>query len=434
MDDLAQKVEELLKSLLSLKTNAKKDFFVPALKSPSLNAPKPSIKQPTIGKIPSGLPPPSKKDPIKVAQQLKNPNPGKVNVEVLKIEENGQWSFSKSIGTKVDRPSTPAIVTRQAQKIAPINSSVEGFKTHSPDQTKLIHGLDVNNSKPMRGSIAGGAHLASNPISKQNVILKRASDHANQKERGHLDNGFNSAKREVLFHDMAHGYFGLGEHVPTTAGFSRDGEDYSVQEMKSKAKHVDLKDDVLDKPTQEGENPFEAEGQKELADESHGKILNKLHDNGTLHKLALMDNIMGHHDRHGGNYMVEGDDKLHLIDNGTSFDYKNFDTNDYPAYLKHTEDSKIKGMGKDGTSLHPEAVKWLNSLDSDKAKEILAAQGHGPNSSVTQGFLRRLQGMKNAVNNGQKSYRSVYDLLENNRTTSGPMYRHENKEPAWLID
>lgn len=95
MDDLFEKTEALLKSLLSVKTGASKDLMVPAIKPPSFKTPKPTIKQPTANKIPSGLPPPSKKDPTKVAEQLKNPNPGKVNVEVLKVESNGQWSLEK---------------------------------------------------------------------------------------------------------------------------------------------------------------------------------------------------------------------------------------------------------------------------------------------------------------------------------------------------
>lgn len=93
MDELIEKTEALLKSLLSIKTGASKDLMVPALKPPAMKLPKPSIKQPSANKLPSGLPPPSKKDPVKVAQQLKNPNPEKVKVEVLKVEENGQWSL-----------------------------------------------------------------------------------------------------------------------------------------------------------------------------------------------------------------------------------------------------------------------------------------------------------------------------------------------------
>lgn len=96
MDELYNKTAELLKSLLSIKTGASKDLMVPALKSPSMSLPKPSIKQPSANKIPSGLPPPSKKDPKKMAEQLKNPNPEKVKIEVLKVEANGQWSLVKA--------------------------------------------------------------------------------------------------------------------------------------------------------------------------------------------------------------------------------------------------------------------------------------------------------------------------------------------------
>lgn len=92
MDELFEKTEALLKSLLSVKTGASKDLMVPALKPPAL--PKPSIKPPKAGgALPGAIPPPSKKDPVKVAEQLKNPNPKKANVEILKVEKNGQWSL-----------------------------------------------------------------------------------------------------------------------------------------------------------------------------------------------------------------------------------------------------------------------------------------------------------------------------------------------------
>ena len=118
MDELLEKTEALLKSLLSMKTEVGKDLMVPALKAPSMKVSKPSIKQPSLGKIPSGLPPPSKKDPAKVAEQLKHPQPGKVKVEVLKVEGNGQWSLDKGVSSEYrqgrkniprwDQPHAPA--------------------------------------------------------------------------------------------------------------------------------------------------------------------------------------------------------------------------------------------------------------------------------------------------------------------------------------
>lgn len=432
MDELTKKVEELLKSLLSVKTNASKDLMVPALKPPSIKVPKPSLKQPTLGKIPSGLPPPSKKDPVKMAEQLKNPQPGKAKVEILKVESNGQWSLAKSVKT----PGTPVIGEHKAVALenskAPIHTS-EGFANHhGPEQNKLIHGLNIYDTPKLDGGWAGGgSYKANNPVTGGHAIVKKASAHADQAERGHLNNGFNSAKREVLFHNMAKDYFGMGKHVPTTSGFNRGGEDYSAQEFKENADHPDLKE----KPPSTDETSFGSDGPDEFKHPQHAKTLKKLHESGDLHKLALMDNIMGHHDRHSHNMMMDTDkDNLHLIDNGTAFDYKNFDSlHPYPAYMRHAENPNIKGMGLDNTQLHPEAVKWLNKLDPQKAKEMLAAHGHDEHSPATQGMLRRLQGMKNAVNNGPEHYGSVKDLLDKNRATSGPIpppvKKHVTAEP-----
>lgn len=428
MDELTQRVEELLKSLLSVKTGAK-DMMVPAIKPPSLKTPK--IKQPSASKIPSALPPPSKKDPVKVAEQLKNPNPGKVNVEILKVEDNGQWTLRKADATKISGSVPPARMARLQTARAPINAETEGFANHhSPEQKNLIHGLDIHNTKSMGRGVAGAAHRATNPSINKEVVLKKASDHANPEERGHTQNGFDSAKREVLFHNMAGGFFGMGQHVPTTAGFTRNGENYSAQEMQPGAKHADLKKQTND-DVDDAFGESTSDKMDEFADPSHANTLKKLHSSGELHKMALMDNIMGHHDRHAGNYMMDKGDKLHLIDNGTSFDYGNFDVKDYPDYLRHAESNKIKGMGLDNSQVHPDAVKWLNSLDPAKAKEMLAAHGHDENSSATQGFLRRLQGMKNAVNNGPKHYGNMRKLLEGNRLTTGPIHQHEIKETKW---
>ena len=91
MQDLIKKIEELKKALLTIK--AKEDLLVPALKMPSVKPlSMPSLSTPPPTKIP-GLSPPSNKDPKKVAQQLKNPRPKKPNMEILKTDQNGQWSL-----------------------------------------------------------------------------------------------------------------------------------------------------------------------------------------------------------------------------------------------------------------------------------------------------------------------------------------------------
>lgn len=470
MDDFEKKVEELLKGLLSLKSGQPKNALVPTIKTPTIpSLPASKLSAPSMPgmpklssagapikvsknpeKIPGGMAPESKKDPVKVAEQLKNPKPKGAKVEVLKVEDNGQWSLEKADQTKLDKPlattqvATPkspgAVSTKvsgaipparmariQANKV-PVHSNESFPGHHDSEQNSLIHGLNVHDTTALKGGVAGGAQRAINPNGDRHVVLKRASDHADIDIRGHNENGFNSAKREVLFHNMARDFFGMGKHVPTTAGFSRNGEDYSAQEFKHNTSHADLAgepEDSLD---------FESASTKkgEFKNSNHAKILNKLHESGDLHKLGMMDNIMGHHDRHAGNYMMDNKgDGLHLVDNGTSFDYKNFDTKHHPAYLDQAGDKNIEGMGRDNTTVHPEAAKWAQSLDPAKAKEILAAHGHDENSSTTRGFLQRLQGMKNALNNGQKHYGNTEKLFSNNRLTSGGLHQHENKGPQW---
>lgn len=121
-DQLYDKTEALLKGLLSVKPinhsempAAIKGATIPTPKLPS-KLPDLSLKAPKLpkateaklpkspeqaakeNKIPGGLPPASKKDPQKVAEQLKNPNPTKLTnpqEEVLKVASNGQWSLEK---------------------------------------------------------------------------------------------------------------------------------------------------------------------------------------------------------------------------------------------------------------------------------------------------------------------------------------------------
>ncbi len=146
MDDLFDKTEKLLKSLLSIKTGASKDLMVPSLKPPSFKTPKPSIKQPTANKIPGGFPPPSKKDPVKVAEQLKNPNPEKVKVEVLKIENNGQWSLSKGVDFTHQHHDLGGVGDlHHVKAVHPVHGVIgEAVFEHQPDNSLRLENIDVH--------------------------------------------------------------------------------------------------------------------------------------------------------------------------------------------------------------------------------------------------------------------------------------------------
>jgi hypothetical protein len=56
------------------------------------------------------------------------------------------------------------------------------------------------------------------------------------------NDGYDGARREVLYHNLAHQFFGLGKYVPTTAlvKHPHTGDLMSVQEGIPDAKHNDV--------------------------------------------------------------------------------------------------------------------------------------------------------------------------------------------------
>lgn len=427
MDDLFGKLEQLYKSLLSLKQDTTRNAFVPAIK-PQVNSfklPKPSIKATT--KIPGGLPPPSKKDPVKVAEQLKRPQPGKVSMEILKVEGNGQWSLDKALdvtaqpkpltatavsprganGTKVEGQQAKlntATSARLARQTTPVHSDQHGWKDHnSPAGQNLIHGLKLHEATPVSSGKQGAA-WAKSDNHPHSMLIKNSLDHENREERGHSVNNFNSARREVMYHNLARDYFGMGQHVPETAGFTKNGADWSAQKKAEDTDHPDVH--------------HLPENNISFKNSHHEDVMRRLNNQGTLDKMAIMDNIMGHHDRHSSNMKLDNHgDNLHLIDNGTAFDYDNLDSHPIPKYRELASHDLFRGEGDhNNENLHPAAKEWLQNLSPDKAKEMLAKQGHDENSVATKGFMKRLAGMQEKVAKGNpKGITFNHTLLSNRK-------------------
>jgi len=91
MESLYKKLEELLKA-----AKAQARPMHPALpKIPEIKpiaAPSASVGSSKPAKMP-GINPGSKKDPVKVAQQLKQGKTQKKVMPLLKVDKNGQWSL-----------------------------------------------------------------------------------------------------------------------------------------------------------------------------------------------------------------------------------------------------------------------------------------------------------------------------------------------------
>jgi hypothetical protein len=418
-------MDSLIKNLKELSALLKAGNFVPprvktkpAQTLPSIKTPKaPSMipKKPSAPKLP-GIKPSSSKDPKKMAEQLKNPTQraAKIkSIEVLKTDSQGQWKIEKAdTGDKTPTvPSTVSVDHDPFTKVHATEDALPGGFAPNPEQHKLIHGLDFNTGqKSAGGSTVGSAWLKS-PHHQYQVLTKPASG-TNEMVR-HGIPGFkgpdsmNSARREVLYHNLANDLFGMGKYVPTTSAFSKNGDEWSAQKMAG-AQHGRYEKPGIDR---------EAYGMKP----KYKEALEHMHNNGELHKLALMDNMMGNHDRHWENIMVDNaEPKLHMIDNGVAFDYGNYLDKFEPDYML---DSRLN-LGHQNKELHPEAKKWLNSIDEDKAKDIMKKHGFDENSRFTQGLLKRIKGLKES---SSKPYNSVADLMYNNRLTTGP---HRQRKKA----
>ena len=417
--------DNLIKNLRELSRLLKAGNFVPPKVQPKQLPLLPSIKQPSLAsskpkapKLP-GIKPGSAKDPKKMAEQLKNPNQRQAamkQADILKCDHNGQWKIEKADSKTLELGPEADKAYDVFNQVHAKDDALPGAFSPRPEQEKLIHGLDFRSSKSLKdmGSKVGvtnGTAWLKTPHHEHHVLVKPASGFGGEKDKKIRNftgpDSMNSARREALYHNMAHDVFGMGDYVPTTAAFEKNGDEWSAQKMVGGHHGVTGADSVTSKPN--------------LTDK-YKETLNHMHGTGDLHKLALMNNIMANQDRHSGNYMVDNKDpKIHLIDNGTAFDYGNVDNRFAPAYLLHANNE----LKLDNSKLHPEAKKWLDSLDENKIKESMKSHGFDEGSRFTKGALNRLKSLKE---NSSKPYNHVNDLLLEGRRSTGPDHQHSKKK------
>jgi hypothetical protein len=418
MDSLIKNLRELNKLLKASGGN-----FVPpkvqpkALQTlPSIKAPKAPSLAPKAAKAPKlpGIAPGSAKDPKKMAEQLKNPQQRvktMKQLEVTKCDHNGQWKIEKADDTT--EPVKGPLNLDSMNVVHGKNDALAGGFAHSPEQHSLVHGLDFKTAKSLNGGQTGSSAWLKSPHHEHQVLMKPASGlkiNVRDPESGETivpppdmvpsfggHDSMNAPKREVLYHNLANKLFGMGQYVPTTAIVNKQGDHWSAQKMVG------------------GHHGAHSVGEgKTSMSPKYKEAINHLHGNGELHKLGLMNNIMANHDRHSGNVMLDNKEpKLHMIDNSLAFDHDNLYREDrIPAYLKHADE-----LGLDNTKLHPEAKKWLDSLDENKAKALMKEHGYGDDSRFTKGLMSRIQSLKE---NSNKQHGSINELLENSIDSTMP--------------
>lgn len=235
----------------------------------------------------------------------------------------------------------------------------------SDKQRRLIDGLYVDGNQPFTGHLKNGMETSNKMSLHRNdagadVIIK----HPTQYE----GTGHDPAVAASAYHKVADGFFGLGDHVPVTNHFShssvgKPGENTQAQEF--------IKD---------AHTPFDA---------SWGKTLKSARDDGSAHKLAIADMIMGGDtDRHAHN-MLGKNGKLINIDNDDAFKYDS-KTSWAPDHFNDFDDNmggRQPGIGKD--MMHIDAVQWLSKLDP-KAMVISLMDAGVPKAKIPEA-VRRLK-------------------------------------------
>jgi len=244
----------------------------------------------------------------------------------------------------------------------PLDSATMAEPRWGNHHPETYHGLNPGKPFVDPEGVTKHIHLATDNGGAPKAVLKGPLDHKELKidpkeditpdSHSHLMNhGFRTTHREAAFHKMANNVFGLGEFVPKTSVFKhpRTGDPWSAMGFVPNAQSL----------TDKGQ-------------------LHQYENTDKLHKLALMDTILGNHDRHGGNVLLDDTGHINLIDNAGSFDYSHKMGNSMPKYANHLQRAAVPAS----------AHNWLQGLnEKDLADNMIAA---GAPTAIAQASLKRL--------------------------------------------
>lgn len=270
-----------------------------------------------------------------------------LNKSVLELE-----ALSVDLGvalSKAERKTPNLKPPKGPRKEAKVSAEEHGHPDFNltPDQHQLIDGM--NPTPVSEKEIPSGVERSTACDVKWRrsargdlLVTKSGLDDS----EGDVQEGYGSdiPIREVLYHNLARNFFGLGDHVPTTALWQHPvtGRMHSAQ--------LAVKN---------------AEG-RSSRDRYQNMALKHLNDNGTLDKMMMMNVILGNADRHAGNFLMTPEKKpyLHLIDHSHAFRYGLVSL---PHYLwLRNEEGGISGSLD--AEVHGAARDWLMSLDPNKLR------------------------------------------------------------------
>lgn len=275
---------------------------------------------------------------------------------VVPAEKVGGWDESdlariprySKISEKYRVQSYPEDATAQ-QNTVNAQSHGLGDTLYHDDVKDFVHGLDFG--APRFGAMAGAldgsrtnTHWQKNAKGKI-VYVKPAPS-----EYGGLEIG--EPHMEATYHNLARDFFGMGKYLPKVAAVHHPG----TGQAHAIIEHVP------------GEH-FDHE------DQEHQATLKAHAENGELDKMGLMNMIMGNYDRHWGNWLMDRNKGIKLIDHNVMMPGDGFVDPDPPNYWKAMHELGGTAHDPHMTALHPAAVDWAQKLDP---KELTAQlQRHG---------------------------------------------------------
>ena len=219
----------------------------------------------------------------------------------------------------------------------------------SPEQKKLVEGIYHDPSQKFKvphdsfeGS--GKTMIRGRNDAGQNVILKhRHNEDKNVKVD--LQHAGMTYERAHNHYQLMNDVFGLGKHVPVAAHVEHPGinggHPISVQEHVEGAK-----------------TPLESDANMAKAWKMHDK-------DGHIHKMIMANHILGVGDRHDGNVLIHPKGHLMSIDHDS-------------AFTGGTLEPDLIYGEKGNDKLHPEAAKWVKSINPRYLAGKMLDQGHDP--------------------------------------------------------
>lgn len=251
---------------------------------------------------------------------------------------------------------------------------VQGAETN-----KDASALKLDSGKSITGNILkvphGDGHVIIKPALSPELFSKESAIHTNPDAYSHFgDKEFTTAHREALFSHLGDKVFGLGDNVAQSALFAHPdtGEFHSSQKFIDGAPLSTMPHDAL-----------------------------KQYRSNDLHKLAIMDSILGNNDRHRGNVVLDNQ-KIKLIDNGMSFDYAHLLQHTLPSYVKGHENKDVSSG----------VASWIHGLDEDKLRDAMSYKG-APEYAIKHAVnrLKEAKFWTHFVNGNRGSNKSLGGLL-----------------------